>query len=176
MTWLHFFLQKKAKHPKIKSINDEKLIEFDKSLHSVLLNLAKRIAADGEGSSKFISVNVVNAKNFLDAKKVAFSIANSPLVKTALAGADPNWGRIIMALGKTYININTKKLKIYFGKYLVTKNGTANSRVNDNIISKYLGKDNIKITVDLGLGIKSSRILTCDLSKQYIDINASYKT
>ena len=97
-------------------------------------------------------------------------------MKTAIHGSDPNWGRIIMALGKTYININTEKLKIYFGKYLVTKNGTANSRVNDNIISQYLGKDNIKITVDLGLGIKSSRIITCDLSKKYIDINASYKT
>ena len=81
-----------------------------------------------------------------------------------------------MALGKTYINMNTKRLKVYFGKYLLIKNGTANSRIDDNLISSYLRKDNINITVDLGLGSKSSRALTCDLSKQYIDINASYKT
>ena len=104
-----FFSTKKAKHPKIKSINDEKLVEFDKSLHSVLLNLAKRIAADGEGASKFVSVNVVNAKTFIDAKKVAFSIANSPLVKTAIAGEDPNWGRIIMAIGKAGVQLNYEK-------------------------------------------------------------------
>ena len=140
------------------------------------MKLSELIVRDGEGATKLIEINVLNARNEKDANIFAKSIANSPLVKTAIHGSDPNWGRIIMALGKTYKNINAKKLKIYFGKYLVIKNGTAHSKVGDKIISKYLGKDNIKITVDLGLGIKSSRILTCDLSKQYIDINASYKT
>tara|TARA_B100000575_G_scaffold262959_1_gene237753 strand:- start:1309 stop:2547 length:1239 start_codon:yes stop_codon:yes gene_type:complete len=165
----------KFKKP-IKNVSDKRIIDFKKKLKKVFMKLSELIVRDGEGATKLIEINVLNARNEKDANTFAKSIANSPLVKTAIHGSDPNWGRIIMALGKTYININTKKLKIYFGKYLVTKNGTANSRVNDNIISKYLGKENIKITVDLGLGIKSSRILTCDLSKQYIDINASYKT
>ncbi len=165
----------KFKKP-IKNVSDKRIIDFKKKLKKVFMKLSELIVRDGEGATKLIEINVLNARNEKDANTFAKSIANSPLVKTAIHGSDPNWGRIIMALGKTYININTEKLKIYFGKYLVTKNGTANSRVNDNIISQYLGKDNIKITVDLGLGIKSSRIITCDLSKKYIDINASYKT
>ena len=160
----------------IKNVNDKRIIDFKKKLKKVFIKLSELIVRDGEGATKLVEINVLNAISEKDAKILAKSIANSPLVKTAIHGSDPNWGRIIMALGKTYININTKRLKVYFGKYLVTKKGTTNSRVNDNIISTYLGKDNIKITVDLGLGSKSSRVLTCDLSKQYIDINASYKT
>ena len=94
-----------VKNSKIKTINDPKLEEFDLALHSTLLNLAKRVAADGEGASKFITVQVNNAKTQEDAKKVAFSIANSPLVKTAIAGEDCNYGRIIMAIGKSYQNL-----------------------------------------------------------------------
>ena len=165
----------KFKKP-IKNVNDKRIIDFKKKLKKVFIKLSELIVRDGEGATKLVEINVLNARSEKDAKILAKSIANSPLVKTAIHGSDPNWGRIIMALGKTYININTKRLKVYFGKYLVTKKGTTNSRVNDNIISTYLGKDNIKITVDLGLGSKSSRVLTCDLSKQYIDINASYKT
>ena len=165
----------KFKKP-IKNVNDKRIIDFKKKLKKVFIKLSELIVRDGEGATKLVEINVLNAISEKDAKILAKSIANSPLVKTAIHGSDPNWGRIIMALGKTYININTKRLKVYFGKYLVTKKGTTNSRVNDNIISTYLGKDNIKITVDLGLGSKSSRVLTCDLSKQYIDINASYKT
>ena len=122
----------------IKNINDKRIIDFKKKLKKVFMKLSELIVRDGEGATKLVEINVLNARNEKDAKIFAKSIANSPLVKTAIHGSDPNWGRIIMALGKTYININSKKLKIYFGKYLVTKNGTANSRVNDNIISKYL--------------------------------------
>ena len=118
-----FFATKKIKHAKITNVNDDKLKDFDKGLHSVLLNLAKRVAADGEGSSKFITVNVLNAKTFYDAKKVAFSIANSPLVKTAIAGEDPNWGRIIMAIGKANVDLNLKKLAINFGNIKVIEKG-----------------------------------------------------
>ena len=90
----------KAKHSKIKNINDEKIKDFDEALNKVLLNLAKRVVADGEGASKFVTIKIKNCKTEKDAKKIAFSIANSPLVKTAIAGEDPNWGRIIMAIGK----------------------------------------------------------------------------
>ena len=98
----------KIKHSKINSVNDEKLQEFDTSLNKVLLNLSKRVVADGEGASKFVTINVNNCKSEIDAKKIAFSIANSPLVKTAIAGEDPNWGRIIMAIGKAGVTINLK--------------------------------------------------------------------
>ena len=98
----------KANNSLIKNINEKKINEFDNSLHAVMLNLAKRVASDGEGASKFITIDVKNCKTQEDAKKIAFSIANSPLVKTAISGEDPNWGRIIMAIGKanTYINLN----------------------------------------------------------------------
>ena len=99
-----------AKNVVIKNVNDPRLQEFDEALHEVLLNLSKRIAADGEGASKFITVKVNRSKTQEDAKKIAFSISNSPLVKTAIAGEDPNWGRVIMAIGKSNVNINLNKL------------------------------------------------------------------
>ena len=132
------FSTKKIKHPKIKSANDDKLKEFDKKLHSVLLNLAKRIAADGEGASKFVSVNVLNAKTFIDAKNIAFSIANSPLVKTAIAGEDPNWGRIVMAIGKTGENIVSNKLQIKIGNYLVVDQNKKATDYNEDQIKSYM--------------------------------------
>ena len=112
-----------AKHIKISSINDKKLKDFDQSLNKVLLNLAKRVVADGEGSSKFITINISDAKTDSDAKKIAFSIGNSPLVKTAIAGEDPNWGRVVMAIGKSQASINIKQLAIKFGKISVVKDG-----------------------------------------------------
>ena len=98
----------KSRHPKINSISDEKLKNFDEALNKVLLNLAKRVVADGEGASKFVTIKIQNCKTENDAKKIAFAIANSPLVKTAIAGEDPNWGRIIMAIGKAGISFNSE--------------------------------------------------------------------
>ena len=104
------FATGKVDNAQIKNINDKKIQSFDQALNNVLLNLAKRVVSDGEGSSKFVTVNVKKCKSEIDAKKIAFSIANSPLVKTAIAGEDPNWGRIIMAIGKAGPKINLKKL------------------------------------------------------------------
>ena len=171
-----FFSTKKAKHSKIKSINDEKLKEFDKSLHSVLLNLAKRVAADGEGSSKFISVNVVNAKNFFDAKKVAFSIANSPLVKTAIAGEDPNWGRIVMAIGKADVDIKLNKLAINFGDIKVVEKGQLISSYEEIEVAEYMRGEKIDLTIDLGIGNKNFTAYNMDLTKKYIEINSDYRS
>ena len=171
-----FFSTKKAKHPKIKSINDEKLVEFDKSLHSVLLNLAKRIAADGEGASKFVSVNVVNAKTFIDAKKVAFSIANSPLVKTAIAGEDPNWGRIIMAIGKANVDLNLNKLGINFGEIKVIEKGQLFLNYEEAEVAEYMRGEKIDLTIDLSIGNKKFTAYTMDLTKKYIEINADYRS
>ena len=107
----------------MKNINDEKIKQFDEALNKVLLNLAKRIVADGEGATKFITISVENCKNENDAKKIAFSIANSPLVKTAIFGEDPNWGRVIMAIGKAGVVINYEKLSVKFGDLNIISNG-----------------------------------------------------
>ena len=171
-----FFATKKAKHPKIKSINDQRLKEFDKSLHLVLLNLAKRIAGDGEGSSKFVSVNVINAKTFFDAKKVAFSIANSPLVKTAIAGEDPNWGRIVMAIGKANVDLNLSKLAINFGDIKIIEKGQLVSNYEEYEVAEYMKAEKIDLVVDLNTGKKNFTAYTMDLTKKYIEINADYRS
>ena len=171
-----FFATKKTKHPKIKSINDEKLQEFDKSLHSVLLNLAKRIAADGEGASKFISVKVRKARTFIDAKKVAFSIANSPLVKTAIAGEDPNWGRIIMAIGKANVDLNLNKLAISFGDIKVIEKGQLFLDYEEAEVVEYMRGEKIDLIVNLNIGNKDFTAYTMDLTKKYIEINTDYRS
>jgi len=170
------FATKKAKHKKIKNINDKNLKDFDKSLHSVLLNLAKRVAADGEGSSKFISVKVNNAKTFYDAKKIAFSIANSPLVKTAIAGEDPNWGRIIMAIGKAGVELNLKKLSINFGEIKIIDKGQLYSGYQEIEVAEYMRSEKIDIKIDLNIGKKSFTAYTMDLTKKYIEINTDYRS
>ncbi|MBC8296882.1 MAG: bifunctional glutamate N-acetyltransferase/amino-acid acetyltransferase ArgJ [Pelagibacterales bacterium] len=171
-----FFATKKIKHAKITNVNDDKLKDFDKGLHSVLLNLAKRVAADGEGSSKFITVNVLNAKTFYDAKKVAFSIANSPLVKTAIAGEDPNWGRIIMAIGKANVDLNLKKLAINFGNIKVIEKGQLFSNYEEVEVAEYMRGEKVDLTIDLNIGNKSFTAYTMDLTKKYIEINADYRS
>ena len=170
------FATKKVKHPKIKNINDQKIKDFDQALNAVLLNLAKRVAADGEGASKFVSVKVLNAKNFLEAKKVAFSIANSPLVKTAIAGEDPNWGRIIMAIGKADVHLNLNKLAINFGTIKVIEKGQLYSKYEEILVAEYMREQKIDLTVDLNVGSKSFTAYTMDLTKKYIEINADYRS
>ena len=173
---LTFFSTGKAKHSKINNINDDKIKEFDLSLNRVLLNLAKRVVADGEGASKFITINVRNCKNENNAKKIAFSIANSPLVKTAIAGEDPNWGRIIMAIGKAGVTLNFDQLSIKFGSISIIQNGKVNINYNENETSEYMKNDNIEINVDISNGLKSFTVYTMDLTKKYIEINADYRS
>ena len=166
----------KIRHPKIQNINDEKIKEFDNSLYNVLLNLAKRVVADGEGASKFITINVEKCKSENDAKKIAFSIANSPLVKTAIAGEDPNWGRIIMAIGKAGVNLNIDKLSIKLGNLVIIHNGKLNVNYNEFEASEYMKSDNIEIHVVISNGSKNFTTYTMDLTKKYIEINADYRS
>ena len=170
------FSTAEARHSKLKNINDEKIQEFDQALNKVLLNLAKRVVADGEGASKFIKIDVQNCKTENDAKKIAFSIANSPLVKTAIAGEDPNWGRIIMAIGKAGIQINLEKLTIKLGNINIIQNGKINSNYNEEETSDYMKNDNIDIQVDIFGGTKNFTVYTMDLTKKYIEINADYRS
>jgi len=166
----------KIKNSKIKNINDKKIKNFNEALHSVLLNLSKRIVVDGEGASKFITINVVKSKNEKDARKVAFSIANSPLVKTAISGEDPNWGRIIMAIGKAGVNINIKKLAINFGNIKVIAKGQLVSNYTENEVAEYMKGHAIDISIDLNMGLKKFTAYTMDLTKKYIEINADYRS
>ena len=170
------FSTAKAKHLKITSVNDLKLKNFDQSLNSVLLNLAKRVVADGEGASKFITININDAKTDVDAKKIAFSIGNSPLVKTAIAGEDPNWGRIIMAIGKSQASIKINKLAIKFGDISVVQNGKIHPSYNEMKTAEYMKNNNIEISVKIGTGNKSFTAYTMDLTKKYIEINADYRS
>ncbi len=166
----------KSKHSKIKNINDEKIREFDKALNKVLLNLAKRVVADGEGASKFITIYSQNCKTEIDAKKVAFSIANSPLVKTAIAGEDPNWGRIIMAIGKAGIPFNVEKLSMTFGHINIIQNGKLNINYNEEEALDYMKNDNIEIYVDISNGSKNFTAYSMDFTKKYIEINSDYRS
>ena len=171
------FSTAKAKNSIIKNINDPKIKDFDDCLHSVLLNLAKRIAADGEGASKFVTVNVNYSKTQEEAKKIAFSIANSPLVKTAIAGQDPNWGRIIMAIGKANININLNKLSIKLGPIKIIEKGQLSSTYNENDAEVYMKEEKkIDLYIDLNVGKKNFTAYTMDLTTKYIEINADYRT
>ena len=170
------FSTSKIKHSKINNINDEKIFKFDEALNKVLLNLAKRVVSDGEGATKFISISITNTKNENDAKKIAFSIANSPLVKTAIAGGDPNWGRIVMAIGKANVPINIDKLSIRFGNLIIIQNGKLNPVYDENLVSDYMKNDDIEITVDCFIGNKKFTAYTMDLTKKYVDINADYRT
>ncbi len=165
-----------AKNKEIKSYKDKSLVDFDKSLNLVLKNLAKSVAADGEGASKFIIIKTEKCKNENDAKKVCFSIANSPLVKTAIAGEDPNWGRIIMAIGKTKVKLNLNKLNLNIGPFKIVENGKLSQNYNESNVAEYMKSGEIKINIQLGSGKKEFEVYTMDLTKKYIEINADYRS
>ncbi len=165
-----------AKNKEARSYKDKILNEFDKSLNLVLKNLAKSVAADGEGATKFIIIKVEKCKNESDAKKICFSIANSPLVKTAIAGEDPNWGRIIMAIGKAKVKINLGKLNINIGPHTIVENGKVALNYNESDVAGYMQSPEIKINVQIGNGKKEFEVYTMDLTKKYIEINADYRS
>ena len=170
------FATSKAKHSKITNINDDKIKDFDLSLNKVLLNLAKRVVVDGEGASKFIIINVQSCKTEDEAKKIGFSIANSPLVKTAITGEDPNWGRIVMAIGKSGQNINLDKLSIKFGNLSILNNGKLNNNYNEKDVADYMTSDTIEIEVSIYSGSKNFTVYTMDLTKKYVEINSDYRS
>ena len=169
------FATGKAKNSKIYNVLDPKLQEFEKALHRLSLNLAKQIVVDGEGAKKFITVNVIGAKTNVMAKNVAFSIANSPLFKTAVAGEDPNWGRIVMAIGKTGENIIANKIRVKIGDHLVVEKNKVADSYNESELKEYMKWESIVVDVDLGIGSNFFTVYTCDFTHDYIDINADYR-
>ena len=169
------FATGKAKNSKVYNVLDPKLLDFEKALHRLALNLAKQIVVDGEGAKKFVTIQVIGARSLIMAKNIGFSIANSPLVKTAIAGKDPNWGRIIMAIGKSGENVHVSKIQIKFGNYLVAEQGKIAKDYNENDLKEYMKWDSINIEVNLNIGSAFYNVYTCDLTRDYIDINADYR-
>ncbi len=149
---------------------------FAAALHGVMLDLAHQVVRDGEGATKFVTVAVTGAVDDTDARKVAMAIANSPLVKTAIAGEDANWGRIVMAVGKSGAQADRDKLSIRFGDITVAENGWRAPDYSEDAASAYMKNAELLIGVDLGLGSGHSTVWTCDLTHGYIDINADYRS
>ncbi|MCY4260938.1 MAG: bifunctional glutamate N-acetyltransferase/amino-acid acetyltransferase ArgJ [Rhodobacteraceae bacterium] len=160
----------------ILAANDPVCAGFEAALEDIMTNLAKQIVRDGEGASKFVTVTVTGAQSMGDADRVARSIANSPLVKTAITGEDPNWGRVVMAVGKSGAVAERDRLVIRFGEICVAENGRVARDYAEADAAVYMRSDEIEITVDLGLGEHSARIWTCDFTNQYIAINTDYRS
>ena len=149
---------------------------FAAALLDVMDDLAKQVVRDGEGASKFVTVDVTGAVSDADAKQVALSIANSPLVKTAVAGEDANWGRVVMAVGKSGAEADRDRLSITFGGIQVAFNGKVAEGYSEDAATEHMKGDEVQIGVDLGMGDGKSTVYTCDLTAQYIAINADYRS
>ncbi len=170
------FSTNKANNSIIKNVKDPKIKNFNNSVKDVLLTLDNRVVSDGEGASKLITIICKNCRTEKDAKKISFSIANSNLVKTAFAGEDPNWGRIVMAIGKSEANLDIKKLSISIGPHKILVNGNLSESYDETKVKKYMENYLIKISIDIGMGKKNFTAYTMDLTKKYIEINADYRT
>ena len=158
-----------------RNILDPVIQKFEVALKKVCLNLAKQIVVDGEGAKKFVTIKILNSKSITSAKKIAFSIANSPLVKTAIAGEDPNWGRILMGIGKSGEKIDKEKLIIKLGDLIVAEKGKISDEYNEEKLKEYMKWDSILIEINLHQGTDTFECYTCDFTHDYIDINADYR-
>jgi len=163
-----------AAHKEIKTEKDLK--SFQDALNIVLQDLATQVVKDGEGASKFITIDVAGATSKKAARRIGLAIANSPLVKTAIAGEDANWGRVVMAVGKAGEKANRDKLSISMGDTVICNKGQHNSNYDEVIVTQHLKGSDIKISVDVGVGAAKARVWTCDLTHDYISINADYRS
>ncbi|HEX3496873.1 MAG TPA: bifunctional glutamate N-acetyltransferase/amino-acid acetyltransferase ArgJ, partial [Methylocella sp.] len=162
--------------PKIVAANDRRLAPFKVALDRLLLDLAQQVVRDGEGARKFVEVKVTRAATATAAKKIAFSVANSPLVKTAIAGEDANWGRVVMAVGKAGERAERDRLTIWFSEVRVAHKGQRDPAYDEARVSKLMRGAEIKIRVDLGIGKGAATVWTCDLTKEYVAINGDYRS
>jgi len=169
------FATGKAQNSKIYNVLDPKLQDFEKALHRLALNLSKQIVIDGEGAKKIITIKVVGARSTTMAKNIGFSVAKSPLFKTAVAGEDPNWGRIAMAVGKSGENIILNKMQIKIGNYIVAEQGKKSKDYNEKNLKEYMQSGSIDVEVNLNIGNAAFTVYTCDFTHEYIDINADYR-
>ena len=161
---------------KAAEVKGETAKAFEVALHAVMRDLALQVVRDGEGATKLVEVRVTGAANDADAAKVAFSIANSPLVKTAVAGQDPNWGRIVAAVGKSGAAADRDRLTIRFGNILVAEKGWRSPKYQEDDGASYMQGSELLLHVDLGMGRAKRAVWTCDLTSRYIEINADYRS
>ncbi|OYW60076.1 MAG: bifunctional ornithine acetyltransferase/N-acetylglutamate synthase [Rhizobiales bacterium 17-65-6] len=160
----------------LKAMDDPRAKTFRRALQTVLADLAEQVARDGEGARKLVRIHVTGAVSRKSARRIAMSIANSPLVKTAVAGEDANWGRVVMAVGKAGEPADRDRLAISFGDIRVAAEGMRDPSYDEAAVSAYMKNDVIDLTVDLGLGKGADRVLTCDLTKEYVAINGDYRS
>ncbi|MGD9924001.1 MAG: bifunctional glutamate N-acetyltransferase/amino-acid acetyltransferase ArgJ [Pseudorhodoplanes sp.] len=162
--------------PRIARANDPRLKGFARALHAVLGNLAEQVARDGEGARKLVEIRIEGAASDKSARRIAMSIANSPLVKTAIAGEDANWGRVVMAVGKAGEPADRDKLSIWFNGIRVAARGARDPSYDEAMVSETMKKPEIELRVSLGIGKGRDRVLTCDLTKEYVAINGDYRS
>ncbi len=173
---LLFATGKGARHNPLIRANDKRLDDFRIKLNGLLQDLATQVVRDGEGATKLVRVNVIGAETNQAARKIALSVANSPLVKTAVAGGDANWGRVVMAVGKSGEAANRDKLSIKFGGHRVATMGQRDPNYSEALMSRYMQRAEIEIDIDVGVGKGASGVWTCDLTHGYISINGDYRS
>jgi glutamate N-acetyltransferase/amino-acid N-acetyltransferase len=167
---------KKRGAPRIDALKDPRLSGFKRGLGKVLKSLALQVVRDGEGARKQVEVTVTGARSARSARKIALSIANSPLVKTAIAGEDANWGRVVMAVGKSGEPADRDRLSIWFGDNRLAFEGERDSGYSEAATSAYMKREDISIRADIGIGRGKATVWTCDLTKEYVAINGDYRS
>jgi len=162
--------------PKIARASDRRLADFRDKLQAVMLDLAQQLVRDGEGASKFVKITVAGAASEASARKIARTIAESPLVKTAFAGEDANWGRIVMAVGRADEPVRRERVGVRFGDLVAAKDGAVSPTYDEALMSAYMKRAELEVSVDVGVGRASASMWTCDLTKRYVEINGDYRS
>jgi glutamate N-acetyltransferase / amino-acid N-acetyltransferase len=162
--------------PRIARAADPRLADFRDKLQAVMLDLAQQLVRDGEGASKFVKITVAGAKTEASARKIARTIAESPLVKTAFAGEDANWGRIVMAVGRADEPVNRARIGVRFGDLIAARDGAVSPTYDEAKMSAYMKRAELEVSVDVGVGRASASMWTCDLTKRYVEINGDYRS
>lgn len=177
-TVLLFATGKAASHgsQRVADPSDTRLAAFADALTSLMHELALSVVKDGEGLSKFVTVKIDGAEDSRAARRIGFAIANSPLLKTAIAGNDPNWGRVVMAVGKSGEAADRDRLAIWFGPHLVARDGERSDTYVEKTVAQYMKNPEIEIRVDVGVGSSTATVWTCDLTQEYVSINADYRS
>ena len=165
-----------AKHPRVTGVGDKHLKAFRVALREIAIDLATQVVRDGEGAQKFVTIDISGAESAAAARRIGLAVANSPLVKTAIAGGDPNWGRIVMAVGKAGEKADRDRMSIGMGGVPITVEGQLVDGYDESVTGKHMAGRDISISVDVGVGRGKARVWTCDLTHGYIEINADYRT
>ena len=170
------FATGQAGHAKISRAGDRRLADFRDKLEAIMLDLAHQMVRDGEGATKFVKITINGAESAASARKIARTVAESPLVKTAFAGEDANWGRIVMAVGRADEPVNRERMSVRFGDLVAAQDGVVSPSYSEAKMSAYMKRPELEVSIDVGVGRASAVIWTCDLTKRYVEINGDYRS